>query len=156
MPPPLKIRFADCQGRLSPSVLAFARTAPSSEGANEALRYYTGRRCVEVSVANVILRKFSAGKFSASTALRLTTHPCRATKAYPRCPGVRQIVYGSNPPAHCVALAEHLCRAARPRVALSESNVVSEDNRDTKRNPCSLSMASGSLQLPGTHCRRRT
>ena len=40
------------QGRLSPSVLAFARTAPSSEGANEALRYYTGRRCVEVSVAN--------------------------------------------------------------------------------------------------------
>ena len=40
------------QGRLSPSVLAFARTAPSSEGANEALRYYTGLRCVEVSVAN--------------------------------------------------------------------------------------------------------
>ena len=55
------------QGRLSPSVLAFARTAPSSEGANETLRYYTGRRCVKVSVANVILRKFSAGKFSRST-----------------------------------------------------------------------------------------
>ena len=76
VPPPLKIRFADCQGRLSPSVLAFARTAPSSEGANEALRYYTGRRCVETNV-----------------------------------------VSGTPAP---------------PRVALSESNVVSEDNRDTK------------------------
>ena len=107
----------------------FAASITGENFANSDKLGVVGRRCVKVSVANgtpaprdeslpkmsrcpadslwlqpagalrsdINLRKFSAGKFSASTALRLT-----------------------------------MCRAARPRVALSESNVVSEDNRDTK------------------------